>query len=525
MSARDDFDLEEFVPDESALGRKDFLLNTAGLAAAAAAAGPFFLATKQANAAELASTQGVNPARIAVDAAKQFKGTEIKMTYEAGLQALDPKNFAGPMFEKLTGVKSNVIELDHASQFSKVIAEHISRSGAYDILDIEPAWVPSMVDGGVIEPLDPYIRKYRNRSAVQDLHPLYRALGTYKGRTYGFFDDGDVFALYYRKDIFNDPKLKRAYRAKFKRAMRVPRAWEEYSETAQFITDQMAPKVYGTAAFRKLNGPGNHFSFLQQFRSNGGQLFNASTMKCTISSAAGVKTLRQMLAQNKASLKGTEQLDAVAVWAAWLQGKVAMIYSWPPTGRMSENYSQRDKSFSFIPKSSIVGKTGYTIMPGKNGEHASGYVKALSADSKNKDAAYLFMQWVTSPEISLQRVTLPYALRDPYRISHFRSPQYRKLWPGAKDYLSTLNDAANNAVLDLIMPGWQDYAVTLDRMCTAVWSGADPKAELDKAAADWDRTTQKLGEDKQRAAYGQFLKLPGSTARNTIAAQGKSVRI
>ena len=35
------------------------------------------------------------------------------MTYEAGLQALDPRNFSGPMWEQLTGIKSNVVELSN----------------------------------------------------------------------------------------------------------------------------------------------------------------------------------------------------------------------------------------------------------------------------------------------------------------------------------------------------------------------------------------------------------------------------
>ncbi len=70
---------------------------------------------------------------------------------------------------------------------------------------------------------------------------------------------------------------------------------------------------------------------------------------------------------------------------------------------------------------------------------------------------------MTSPSISLQRVMLPYALRDPYRISHFKSPAYRKLWPSAKEYLIGLNNGANNAVLDLIMSGAADYANALDR--------------------------------------------------------------
>src|SRR5205807_8868403 len=153
--------------------------------------------------------------------------------------------------------------------------------------------------------------------------------------------------------------------------------------------------------------------------------------------------------------RGNDELDAVGLWVAWLQGKVAMIFSWPPTGRMSENYSQRDKAISFVPHSEIASKVGYAVMPGNNAEMASGYVKALAADSANAEAAYLFMQWVTSPPVSLVRVMLPYTLRDPYRLSHFTSPLHRSLWPAAKDYLVTLSNASNNAVLDMIMPGWQ----------------------------------------------------------------------
>src|SRR5687768_17566304 len=88
-----------------------------------------------------------------------------------------------------------------------------------------------------------------------------------------------------------------------------------------------------------------------------------------------------------------------------------------------------------------------------------------------------------SPPVSLARVMLPYTLRDPYRLSHFSSDLYRALWPGAADYLRTLNKSANVALLDPIMPGSQDYALALDRMCTAVWAGADPETVLKTAAA------------------------------------------
>lgn len=504
-------------------GRDDGLLHLANVELAAPATP---LGKAQAEALRV-STQGPKDGSAfrAAEAAKRFKGVTLGMSYEAGLQALEPRNFSGPLWQQLTGIGYNVIELSHPDQYSKPIAEHIAQSGAYDILEIEPAWIPSLADGGVIAPIDGYVEKHMNKADLEDYHPLYKDLPTYKGKRWGFFDDGDQWALYYRRDVFADPKLRQAYQAKFKRDLRVPKTWDEYAETAQFITDQMAPHVYGAVHFRKAGSPGNQFAFLQEFRANGGVFFDDKTMRAQLATPAGVTTLRQMVAANKASVPGNDDLDAVAAWAAWLQGKAAMLYSWPPTGRMSENYSQRAKAVNFVPRSNVAGKVGYAVMPGGHGEMASGYVKALAADSRHPEAAYLFMQWVTSPAVSLVRVMLPYTLRDPYRLSHYTSPLYRDLWPAAKEYLITLSDAANGGVVDLVMPGSQDYALSIDQMCTSVWAGADPHAALQKAASEWDATTRRIGVAAQRAAYVQFKKLPGCYADHTVEALGRAVHL
>lgn len=473
-----------------------------------------------------ASTEGPKEGSAfrAVEAAKQYAGVNLNMTYEAGLQGLDPRNFSGPLWEQLTGIKSTVVELPSPDMYSKPIAEHIAQSGAYDILDLQPQWTPALADGGVIAPLDDYIAKYMDPADLEDYHPLYKALPTYKGKIWGLFDDGDMFALYYRKDIFEDPKLNEAYQAKFNKKLEVPKTWEDYAQTAQFITDQMAPNVYGAGHFRKAGSPGNQFDFMQQFRSNGGAFFDGD-MKASLANDIGVKTLQNMIAANKASIPGNEELDAVSLWVAWLQGKIAMMYSWPPTGRMSAGYSQSDKAISFIPQSSIAGKVGYAIVPGGNPEHAFGFNKALAADSANPEAAFLFMSWACSPPVSLARCMLPYALRDPYRISHFKSELYGQLFPSAPEYLANLNASANVGLLDPIMPGAQDYQLSLDRMCTSVWAGTDPMEALKTAAAEWDATTENLGKDTQKAFYDEFLKLPGATAANTVEKLGMAVKL
>src|SRR5207245_853734 len=111
----------------------------------------------------------------------------------------------------------------------------------------------------------------------------------------------------------------------------------------------------------------------------------------------------------------------------------------------------------------------------------------------HKEAAYLYIQWMTSPKISLQRVEQPYALRDPYRLSHIYSPSYRHLWPQAPQYLDTLRQIDKTALLDNFVPGAAQYDNALDKAINAALSGMDPKRALDTAAQQWATITQRLG--------------------------------
>ena len=146
-----------------------------------------------------AQAQDKSAAETAVEAAKQYAGTTLNITWEAGLQALDPLNYSGPLWEELTGITIN-------EPFTKTLAEHRAGTGAYDMLNVVPAWIPDLAEAGVLEPLDEYVDKYGYREELQDIAPVYRDNQmTYQGTIYGLPDDGDVFLMYYRKDLFDDP--------------------------------------------------------------------------------------------------------------------------------------------------------------------------------------------------------------------------------------------------------------------------------------------------------------------------------
>ena len=106
---------------------------------------------------------------------------------------------------------------------------------------------------------------------------------------------------------------------------------------------------------------------------------------------------------------------------------------------------------------------------------------------------------------------LPFTLRDPFRNSHYTSPEYLALWPDAKNYLAALHDGANNGLLDLSLLQTDKYEEVLRQMMSKLWAGEDPKAIANTAAADWDAITKKIGVDKQKAVYADWASKSGRT--------------
>jgi len=449
-------------------------------------------------------------AKTAVDAAKQYAGTEISIVWEAGLQSLDPLNFSGPLWEKETGIKVKVIEVPVAEMFTKILQEHRAGTGAYDALNVIPSWMPDLVRAGALEDLDPYIDKYGYRDELKSIAPVYRDNQMMvDGKVYGFPDDGDVFVLYYRTDVLGDPKIQAAYKAKYGTDLPVPpKTWQEFDQVGSLITEVTGGKPYGAAFFRD-SAYGN-FMFQERFRTEGGKFFDAETMKATINSPAGLKVLNDWLAENKWMPAGVETWGFVENLAGFLNGDSAMTISWPPYGRWAAGYGTDQEALSWVPKSKIAGKVGYALTPGGHPQLAAGFALSISASSQKKDPAYLFIQWLNSAEISMQRVQLPYALRDPFRDNHFASEDYKKLWPEAPQYLAALQAGAVSGLLDLSIIQTDRYEEGIRQAISRLWAGDDPQKILDDTAASWDQVTEKIGVDKQKAAYADWAAKPNA---------------
>jgi multiple sugar transport system substrate-binding protein len=470
----------------------------AGLAAAAALA-----------VAAAVPAQAQSAAERAVEAAKQYSGTEITIVWEAGLQSLDPLNFSGPKWEELTGIKVKVIEVPTAEMFTKILQEHRAGTGAYDALNVVPTWMADLVRAGALEDLDPYVDKYGFRDELQKIAPTYRDNQmTVDGKIYGFPDDGDLFILYYRKDLFEDPANKEEFKAKHGYELAAPATWQQYNDIGNFFTSKLAPTTYGAGQFRQ--PPYSQLLFQERFRVEGGKFFDAESMKATVNSDIGAKVMDGMREENKFMPAGVESWGFVEALTAFLNGDIAMTISWPPFGRWAAGYGVDDAALSWVPKSKIIDKVGYALPPGGRPQLALGFSLGVSASSKNKEAAYLFIQWLNSEETSLQRVQLPYALRDPFRESHYTDPEYMARWPDAKHYLATLRAGADSGLLDLSLLQIDKYEEVLRQAMSRLWAGEPSKDILNDVAAQWDSLTEKIGVDKQRAAYQEWAGKPNA---------------
>lgn len=449
-------------------------------------------------------------AQRAVEGAKKYAGITLTIEYQAGLQALDPLNYSGPLWEKLTGIKIKVVEVPLPEVFSKIMLDYRSGGGGFDVVDVVPSWMPDLAQAGALEPLDAYVDQYGYRDELKQIAPTFRDNWmVFNGKIYAFPDDGDVLILYYRKDVFSDAGTRLAFKSKFGYELAPPKTWKQFSEIGGFLTEHLKEQgIYGASATR--DPAFAQYMFQERFRNEGGKFFDAETMKSTINNLTGVRVLTEMREENRFMASGVEAFKFAENLAMFQTGQSAMTISWPPVGRWAAGYGANEKALAFVPASKVVGKVGYALPPGGHPELAIGHALSVASTSKNKEAAYLFIQWMNSEEISAKRVQLPYTLRDPFRTSHYSNPEYLAKWPDAKDYLDTLKKASETGLFDLSLIQTDKYEEVLRLGFSRLWAGEDPKGILDDLARQWDAITQRVGVEKQRTVYAAWKAKPGA---------------
>ena len=294
-----------------------------------------------------------------------------------------------------------------------------------------------------------------------------------------------MLILYYRKDIFEEMPLGADHVGRVLR-----------SQQGDHRRD--GAEVYG-AGFMRVRGL-LHYFYQERARNEGCVFFDAESMAATINGPGCVTALAGMVKDNTTMPPGVEQWGAIESLAAFNAGQIAMTQWWPPVGRWSAGYGTDDIAMQWVPPSVVAGKVGYALPPAAI-RSSPRVLDGVSADSNNKTRPTSTSSGINSIDISLQRVQLPYTLRDPFRKSHFESSEYQSLWPDAKEYLDALASGRVSGLLDMSIINTFAYEDALAIGLQATMGGADPQEELDGVAEAWDALTERVGVDNQRAAY------------------------
>ena len=161
----------------------------------------------------------------------RYDGTTVTVVLHSGHFEVPWRDRANRL-KAMFGINLEVVGITVGDLFDKEMLELASRTGAYDLLMFNPAWMGEFVD--YLMPLDEFMGKWD--PAWSDIHPGFQKWqNMYGGKRYSMTMDGDIFMLYYRKDLFESPKEKAAFKQKYGYDLMPPDTWDQLLDIAAFF--------------------------------------------------------------------------------------------------------------------------------------------------------------------------------------------------------------------------------------------------------------------------------------------------
>src|SRR6266702_6761809 len=405
------------------------------------------------------------------------------------------------------GVKIETEVVPADAFVAKTLLELNSGSSPWDLVMFGPSNMPDY--GRHFEPLEPWVEKLKLDFAVDDIVPVFaKVMLRYQGKLVSMPYDGDIHIMYWNKVAFDRADNKQKFKAKYKYDLQPPKTWKQWDDAAEFFHgwgwDGTQAKLFGAGASYKPSGSGYSYHWWRsRFFSYGGNYFDAS-MKPLIATAAGVRALEEMVKTMPYYPPGVLLFESEEPKTMLVKGEVPLLYSWTSTGKRVGNPAE----------SVIVGKAGFGLVPGAEIDGkiinrpaiTPGRGMAVSKYSKKKEVTMKVLEFISQPDQSLKIVMDPKTIMDPWRLSHLRSPIFRKAFPDADKYLDAIEAAFPFLVPDPVVPAADEYQRKLSFEITeALAKRKSPKEALETAFAEWDKVTERRGVDKQKAFWGEKL--------------------
>jgi len=403
---------------------------------------------------------------------KPFAGTTLNVALVAEPRSDALKKLL-PEFEQLTGIKVNLEVLPYPTLQEKQAVAVTQGTGAYDVVHVDCVWVGQYAGQGLVIPVEDFIKKTDAQVlALDDFIPsVLQEQGMWEGKVYGLPFIQAVFGLHYRTDIFSELGLT------------PPNTWEELSDTAKLLTDKLKDRGIAGITFMGRRGVQLQCTYDNMLWSFGGEWYDEN-YKPTINSPEAVAALEYFKTLIPFAPAGVLTYDWDENANAFAQGKAAMNLQWQNSAPLCQDPT----------KSTIVGKFDFTLIPGKKQPDGSikrtptfgGWGLMIPKDSKNKEAAWEFIVWATSPEMELK---LAYAMPGA-RYSSLKNPELSAKYVEYKGMLESLPIAKGRPRI----AAYSELADALEVALSEAMTGTkDAQTALNDANARFEEILRRWG--------------------------------
>ncbi|MGI8644572.1 MAG: extracellular solute-binding protein [Thermomicrobiales bacterium] len=513
------------------IDRRDFIKGATALGVSASALGLFL---KAAPASAQEATAPVVATPCAGDACG-WSGVELTV------QCIDdsvkiPWENVREEFEAATGATLNLVLDPIGEAFPKLLNDAATGSNQFDAAMIGMWWLGELVGGEFVRSYDDFYEDTSGKFPQFDFEadlPGIQALHKYGDEKYVVPYDCDGQALYYRRDLLEDPEHQSAFESEYGYALAVPQTWEQLVDIAAYFTDKPLggdqETGHGISMHLKVGGQGMfHFMSLSAPYVIGPEnpklyWFDPENMEPLVESQGHQRAMEAYL---ELTNYGPQAMISWALGEAWdyfLRGNAVFTYSW---GDVAALAVERD--------SFVKGKIGTSQLPGtmayvdpKSGEEytveepnlvgnttGGSWAGVVMAGSENADLAYYFLALTATEPKQRFYAAIGTDGVDPGKTFQILPPDgtgdvedyVSQGWDpqDAADYTKAYYDTFQNPnqLPYLRIPGTFEYWTAMDiRLSEAVAEGKEPAQALAEMAEDFREINENLGVEQQLELY------------------------
>ncbi len=352
-----------------------------------------------------------------------------KLTYTEALLPLIGE------FEALTGIKVEYVIFPETDYFSRLAADLAAQRGEFTVIMTGPMRNWQYVTPGWMQPLDDFLKNPRLTDPtwyrLDDFFPSLVAANRWTGKIGGGAGEGSLYSipalsetylLAYRKDLFDQHKIK------------VPTTLADMVAAARVLKDGAG--VDGIVARGAPNAATIAGGFISEAKSFADGKWDEidGDLNPRLHDPVHVQFVERWM--------GMIQESGPARWPSMTGADAREAFAAGQAG-MIVDADLFAGTYEDAKRSKVAGKVGYALIPagpaGSTYSALSTWALGMNRATKNKEAAWLFIQWATSTR-TLLNASVEYRLHNPARASALSSTPVLKTigqW-GNGSYLDTL---------------------------------------------------------------------------------------